>query len=302
MAYFSKHIDMKFIEKLRDEPLFQSWLDEETLQSCLLEDMLKGEVFATIRDRCVEFFYGGFPLFTYDGTFKACLLEAFVPQVNDELSGEFLEVENSGDFVNVDETTLACMKQHMNFKDAYEQIKMRRLYAGEEGPNLTEFYKFSFAAYPCEWYFVLDTAIELDSTWEDWIALLLMDAHTGKLLFCASQFYSHMRMTAEEEAADWMERLERYRARIAKQRKVIIEQYGVYVRAMQALTSIEIPAPTCLCDDCGLLIYGFDEDQKNGKLKKITDSLTKMGWLVYAVEDVGDVDPETLFTQLAKGG
>ena len=78
--------------------------------------------------------------------------------------------------------------------------------------------------------------------------------------------------------------------------------FDSHTRAMQALTGISLPAPTSVCDDCGLLIYGFDEDQKNGKLRKITVSLTKMGWPVYAVENITDVDPETLFKALAKGG
>jgi len=282
MAEFSKAIDMRIIEKLRGEPLFQSWLDEETLADCLLEDMLKGEVFAAIRDGYVEFYCHGQPLYLYwGGVFYAVSQCVFMPQ---------------GDKHGyVTETELAGMKHHVRFQDAWEQTKML-CYCWAVNAGVCALYKYSFAAYPCERYFVLDVEIFLGmslSTCEK-IDLLLMDAHTGKLLFCETMNYADT-----QEVKRIAGQLERYRDRIAEQRDAIIEQYGEYTQTMAALTGIEIPAPTGVCDDCGLLIYGFDEDQKNGRLRKVMDGLTKMGWPVYAVEDIGDVTPETLFKALA---
>ena len=291
MAEFSKAIDILLILKLRNEPLFQSWLDEETLTDCLLEDMLNGEVFATIWAGCVYFYYQGKMLFAYDGTFKACLAKAFVPQYD---GFEHIEM--------MDETELAGMKHHVDFRDAYEKIKMRFLF-WEDTDVSARFYPFSFAAYPCEQYFVLDTRIEWDTEIQVVVphCFLLMDAHAGRLLFCAAMKYSGMEGPLEYDVKELTYQLERYRDRIAEQRDDIIEQYGQYTRAMEALTGIGLPAPTGVCGDCGLLIYGFDEDQQNGKLKKITDSLTEMGWSVCAVRDIEDVTPETLFTRLARG-
>jgi len=297
MGDFSKAIDMQLIEKLRNEPLFQSWLDEETLADCLLEDMLKGEVFPSIGDRGIRFYYRDESLFTYDGTFKSCARYAFVPQV-DAWAGKVVGRDETTtlELVDVDEAMLVGMKQQMTFQDAYKQIKERcGKFDGMPTTDISAFYRFSFAAYPCERYFVLNINI----WWGTMIHLLLMDAITGRLLFCQAKPYSLMTpWTPAMEVKFISGDLGHFRNRIAKKRDAIIAYYTDYARAMQALTGIEILAPTGVCGDCGLLIYGFDEDQKNGKLKKIMDSLTKMGWPVYAAGGIGEVDPETLFTKL----
>ena len=279
MAEFSKAIDMRIIEKLRGEPLFTERL---------FEDIITGRVFPSIRDGYVKFHYGGTFMFRYDGAFATICQVGFVPQADDE-------------FIDVDETLLAGMKPQARFVDAYEQIRYRCMWSsGLRGGDVPALYKFSFAAYHCEWYFVLDMGDLLGGHLYYYNShdLLLMDAHTGRLLFCRAVSYSDMQLALAEEVKNIADQLEEYRNLIAKHRDEIISWYGQYTRAMQALTGIGLPAPTGVCGDCGLLIYGFDEDQQNGKLKKITDSLTKMGWPVCAVRDISDVTPETLFTRL----
>jgi len=265
MKRFNRSIDMKIIEKLRDEPLFTE---------CLLPDILDGEVFPTIAYGDVYFYYKGqYPYVYMNGKFVATLSRPFQ----------------------------APMATQQDYLDAYWEIMaLNSLFAMPVQEGVSELYKFSFASYLCEWYFVLDTAIELlDDDLDRLMNLLLMDAHTGKLLFVAVQHYADMKLPPEKEVKNIADELERYRDQIATHRDAILDWYGEYTQTMAALTGIEIPAPTGVCDDCGLLIYGFDEDQKNGKLRKIMDSLTKMGWPVYAVEDIGDVTPETLFKALA---
>jgi len=284
MADFGWTIDMEIIEKLRGEPLFQR---------CLLPNILDGEVFPTIRDGHLSFYYRDIILFTYDGTFTTNLQYAFVPQVNNA-------------YQNVDETTLAGMKHHVHFQNAYSLIVDRCIHdqwGKEMDMGVSNFYRFSFATAFADRYFLLARGIVLNTETDDEATdCLLMDRKTGRLLFCMIKCYSNMENTQKYEVEEIVEPLKRYRDLIAKQRQAIIDWYGEYVRAIEVLTGIWLPAPTCLCDDCGLLICGFDEDQEKGKLKKIVDSLTEMGWPVYAIENIGDVTPEKLFKALARGG
>lgn len=321
MSEFSRTIDLKIIEKLRDEELFTKHL---------LPDIIDGKVFPAIRGGYVSFYYKGGSLFTYDGAFKTHIKYAFVPQGN----------ENG----YVGENSLADMKQQVAFRAAYEQIKARcAQYAGLEAAGVSELHKFSFAAYPAEWYYLLDTEIALDASMRqdeaadealalseedkaqeidtfsspeleeqpapptkkratDRIDLLLMNAKTGRLLFCEAKLFSNKELTSTAKGKNVVDQLERYRGQIADKRDAIIAQYGAYARAMEALTGINIDTSTGLCDGCGLLIFGFDQDQKGGKkLETIKKWVTDKGFPVYAIGNIKGIDPETLFTQLAKG-
>jgi len=292
MADFGWTIDMEIIEKLREEPLF--------IQR-LLPDILEGEVIPSIGHRgVVYFYYWGRFLFSYDGAFKTSLRTVVLSQAEDEHE-------------HVDETALAGMKLRANFLDDYEEIKAYCARKSWRRRTDIDFFWpwISFAAKARSRYSLLDLDVELDSEmweepWWDIYAddMVLMDAKKERLLFCMWKHYGDMEGSPDYEAGNIAGQLAYRRDLIAGQRDAILDWYGEYTRAMEALLGIAVPAPICVCDDCGLVIHGFDEDQRNGKLKKILDSLTEMGWPVYAEEENHEfiLTPEKLFKALARGG
>jgi len=215
------------------------------------------------------------------------------------------------------------------------------LYAGLEAAGVSELHKFSYAVESRGDYFLLDTEIALDASIDDEkadaamalserkkeqevdansspqqeqdelsaspakgnstdrIDLLLMDA-TGRLLFCEAKHFSNAELTATK-GQNIVEQLGRYRGQIERKGHIIIEEYRKYVTAVNVLFGLNLPEPKSLCDDCGLLVFGFDADQEDGKkLRGIKERVTAEGFPLYPIGDIkGIKSSKTLFTELA---
>jgi len=313
MADFSRSINQSIIDNLKKEKLFIK---------CLRPDIEAGQVFMAIRGGYVSFYYKGGSLFTYKGkrkgVFESHFKYAFVPQpINTPY---------------VRENKLADMTQRDNFTDAYEQIKERcALYAGLEAAGVSELHRFSYAKKPRGQYVLLDTEIALDAVNDkaadaalaisegdrahdtkvyaspenqstltekkrstDRIDMLLMNEE-GRLLFCEAKHFSNAELASAVE-----DQLRRYRNQIEAKRSDIIAQYREYVTSVNQLLDLKLLPPRELCDNCGLLIFGYDSDQERGRLAEIRARVKANGYPVYTMGNISGIKTaETLFTALA---
>lgn len=90
--------------------------------------------------------------------------------------------------------------------------------------------------------------------------------------------------------------ISRYESQLAKRKSDILSEYAEYVKDINEIFDISLPVPTDIDDKVTLLIFGFDNDQKNGRLKKlITKNPIYSGIKTYSIGNIKQVVTENLW-------
>jgi hypothetical protein len=88
----------------------------------------------------------------------------------------------------------------------------------------------------------------------------------------------------------------RYEKQIRLRKDEILSAYSEYVRIINRVFGISLPEPIDIDSKATLLIFGFDSNQKDGRLKNlITDNEIYDGIKCYPIGNVKELKPENLW-------
>ncbi len=91
-----------------------------------------------------------------------------------------------------------------------------------------------------------------------------------------------------------IEQIKKYEEQISKRKDDIIEAYTNYVNILNSIFGLKMPPPLKIEDKVSLLIFGFDQNQKDGRLQQlILDNPEYKACHVYCKQD--KVNPTTLW-------
>jgi hypothetical protein len=266
---FERRLPEGFTDGLRGHEL---WTER------LREDCERGEVFATVRRDCMDFYYAGGRLFHYDGReFSTHIKYASVIDASDE-DANYLTAEQLRDRVLISD-----------FVSGYESIKEKcGLYARTEAAGVADVYKINgYMARHTPEVILLDVEIAFGSRKTQRIDFLLMNTRTRTLRFVEAKHFSNREIWSTGTPAV-VGQIARYERAISRERNAILSAYGAHVEYINALfPAARLPPPQDLDGRVTLYVFGFDNDQKHGRLKQlIIDNPEYGGVNVYAAQSV----------------
>ncbi|MCC5911897.1 MAG: hypothetical protein JJT76_15880 [Clostridiaceae bacterium] len=253
------------------------------------------DVFPAIRNEYIDFYHGGGRLFHFNGKFKTHFKYASVYDYDNKDS-------------NITEDQLNKMKPITNFMESYDQIKkMCCLYADVEAKGVSRVYKKYSYLYDKSDIVILDIEIAFSSKDEakmsdkskgvNIIDLLLYNKRTKTLRFYEAKHYSNPELwSSEGNSPRVISQIKRYKERIFQAKEEILNAYREYIDMVNQIFGLTLEKPEKLDPEVGLLVFGFDNEQKN-RLKKLleADSSLKDIKYYYAKGDERTLNIETLW-------
>ena len=100
-----------------------------------------------------------------------------------------------------------------------------------------------------------------------------------------------------------MGQIKRYDDEIEKRYDEILDVYTEYIKNLNKIfdeiIDNPIPTPISILPKCGLIIFGFDDDQKNGRLQKnIENKIKEENIRVYSIGQESKIDIKTLYNKM----
>ncbi len=272
----------KRLKKIIEDKLIASSLWSNKIE----QDCKNQNVFFAIRDNRLDLYHKGGRLFCYDSSgFKTHLKYASV--IN----------ESGKDYLT--ESELSSYRLASNFENNYQRIKENcSNYSGIEASGVSYLYhKHSYLSNSN--VIVLDIEISFESLNEenhqDRIDILLFNKDSKTLQFVEAKHFSNNEIWSKTDPKV-IGQIKRYESQIAKRKKEILSAYSEYIETINRIFNISLPEPTKIDDNVTLLIFGFDNDQKNGRLKRlITKNPEYSGIQNYSIGNIKQVVPESLW-------
>ena len=282
---FVRKLDKEIIKRLKN----QSSLFEQLLKDTKLE---KKAVFPAIRNNRIDFYFSGGKLFSYEkGEFSTHYKYASV-------------LVPTGEDPYVKETQLNNLKKIETYLEGYDRIKENcSLYAGVEAIGVSELYgKYSYLSNGNK-VVVLDIEVafkaedEADDRRMNRVDILLFDTKTATLRFYEAKHYTNKEIWREQGTKPpVVEQVKRYEKQIKDNKVRILDTYKAYVEILNNLFDITLPTPKVLDNNVGLLVFGFDENQRNGRLRKLLlKDNSLQGIYLYKVGNINEVEMDNLW-------
>ena len=246
--------------KRRLKKIIEGELISNSLWSNKIEQDCKNQnVFLAIRDNRIDLYHKGGKLFTYDRNgFKTHLKYASVIS------------SNGKDYLT--EAELSDYKLASDFESNYLRIKENcSNYTGIEASGVSEIYhKHSYLSDSN--VVVLDVEISFESlnqeNNQDRIDILLFNKESKTLQFVEAKHFSNNEIWSRT-TPKVISQIKRYKSQLAKRKNEILSEYIDYIKVINGIFNIALPEPEEVDDNVTLLIFGFDNDQKKGRLKKL---------------------------------
>lgn len=283
-----KNNDMNFKRNFNDIDILTTVPPAANLFANFLKpDCEKQNVFLTIRNGYLDFYHKGGRLFKFDKKgFHTHIKYAAV-------------IEKKGeDYLTQDK--LKYYKLASDFSKSYFRIKENCAnYSGLEALGVSDLYhKYSYLSENKK-IVVLDIEVSFksqeDDKKQDRIDILLFNLETKELKFVEAKHYSNKEIISTKKP-DVIGQIERYKRQIKDNKPYIIPQYRNYVKILNDIFGTKLPAPEKVCKEVTILIFGFDQDQKNGRLKKlILKNKVYNGCKVFPMGNVEDIVLENLW-------
>lgn len=272
-----RQLDKTIIDSLIKTGL---WINEIE-KDCKLQNVL-----LAIRNNQIDFYHKGGRLFNYDKNgFKTHLKYASVIK------------SNGKDYLT--ERELVNYKLASDFETNYSRIKENcSNYSGIEAKGVSEIYhKHSYLSNSN--VVVLDIEVSFQSIDEldkhDRIDILFYNKSKRTLQFVEAKHFSNKEIWSVD-IPKVVSQINRYETQIKHREKDILSECVDYVKALNGIFGLSLPEPIDIDNKVTLLIFGFDNDQKNGKLKKlIIDNPVYKGIKNYSIGNVKQIVPETLW-------
>lgn len=293
---FKRNFDS--INDLENQPLY----DE-----CLKPDIKSGVVFPAVRNNRMDFYYLGGKLFSFDhkNLFSTHLKYASVA-IGDNL-GPYVTQED------LEEIAIA------SFVDGYERIKENcAKHSRKEALGVSQVYgKYSCAGAHAGDVVVLDIEVSLkreDDEYEvehrdnsragsDRMDLLLLNTVSSELCFFEAKHYSNDDIRGKKPRI--VDQMRRYSKQL-KSLQVhgeIVSAYKAHAGAINGLLGpdVQLPEPMKIDPYPRLLVFGFDKEQRDGKLKNEVKRLVdEFGISVYTIGNIKKVNANTMFSAAKK--
>jgi len=273
---FERHDKKDLIskKKLQNESLWKNHLEA---------DCRKGEVFFAIRNDRLDFYHKGGRLFSY--TDKGFTTHVKYAAVIDQADSKYY----------LNEAELGTFRLTTDFMSNLVRIKENcKNYSGDEAKGISEIYqRYSYLS--GEAIVILDIEVAFEGN-EDRIDILLFDTKSATLRFVEAKHFSNSAIWSKKGRPEVVDQIERYEQRLQTARNNIISEYTKYVRSLNSLFGITLPKPKTVDDKVALLIFGFDVDQKEGRLNDLViQNPHYKGMKVYCIGDVRGIVPANLW-------
>ena len=274
---FKRKLDKTIIDNLQNTNL---WSEK------IKKDCNRQKVFLAIRDNLIDFYHRGGRLFCFDKQgFKTHIKYASV-------------IPKTGkDYLT--EPELSDYKLAADFKTNYHRIKENcSNYSGIEAAGVSALYhKHSYLS--DNNIIVLDIEVSFESfneeNTQDRIDILLYKKDTQTLQFVEAKHYSNSEIRSRTTPGV-IDQVNKYESQILKRRTEILSGYTEYLKIVNNIFNISLPKPKTIEDKVILLIFGFDQDQKTGKLKKmVTENSKYSGIKNYSIGNIKKVVMENFW-------
>ena len=197
------------------------------------------------------------------------------------------------------EKELVNYKLASDFDTNYLRIKENcSNYSGVESKGVSEIYhKHSYLSNSN--VVVLDIEVSFQSIDEldkhDRIDILLYNKSKRTLQFVEAKHFSNKEIWSEN-TPKVVSQVHRYELQIKHREQDILSECIEYVKVLNVIFGLTLPEPIDIENKVTLLIFGFDNDQKNGRLKKLilTNPIYK-GIKNYSIGNVKQIVPENLW-------
>ena len=284
---------VEFKRKLYNKDIIERLKKDNLFKDKLLNDIKKGVVYPAIRENRLNFYYYKKLLFDYEDKFITNSKFAFVPK---EYRPTYVADGN-------EVGTIA------NFYDGYENIKERvKLYASLEDKGVSNICKSGnvISNLP-NGYIVLDVAVDFEKEIiernetkikQNRVDILLYGIEERQLRFVEAKRFSNGEIKSTT-IPDVVGKIKRYDEEIEKRNYEILKIYTEYINDLNKIFDeiIEkpIPTPMSVLPKCGLIIFGFDDEQKQ---KNIENKVKEEGIKVYSIGQESKIDIKTLYNKM----
>ena len=261
----------QFIRELKED-IIKELLNSNLFQERLKKDIISGEVFPAIRNNYIDFYYKGGRLFHFDGKFSTHIKYASV-----------LTKDNSSDYVY--DENLKSLKKITNFVEGYERIKENcwNYNPSLESLGVSELYKFSTASEQNKKSIIklLDIEITFSNKTQndieefrnikqkktDRIDILLFNTVSNELKFIEAKHYTNSEIRSNTKPKV-IGQINRYTKQIENCEN-ILNAYSKNLEVLKKLfpKSLEVPDEININNAVGLFIFGFDTDQREGRME-----------------------------------
>ncbi len=262
---------------------------DQPLYSLLLQDIRKGVVFPCIREGRIDFYHKGGKLFQFDRSgFKTHIKYASVIE------------KKKRDYLT--ENELDSCQLVSDFVKGYGRIKENcKNYSGVEGIGVSDIFRKQSYIVKNSGVVVLDIEVALryddpDKNY-DRIDILLYNLEEKKLKFVEAKHYSNPELwtTTQASAAN---QIKRYEKQILLRRIEIISGYNDYITIVQKLFGASLPLVEDIDCKVPLLIFGYDSDQRSGRLKELSKDNSKFeGINLYPVGNAVNIKLDNLWVK-----
>ena len=244
-----------------NQTIANDFLNSSLWLNKIKNDCLSQKVFLTIRDNRIDLYYKGGLLFCYDKNgFKTHVKYASVITLDADGKNYLTESQ------------LSSFKLASDFESNYSRIKENcSNYSGIEACGVSDLYhKHSYLS-DCN-VVVLDIEVSFESFSEkkkhDRIDIVLLNKVTRTLHFVEAKHFSNGEIWSEDKP-QVIAQINRYESQIRNRKTEILSEYVEYVKTINGIFGISLPEPIDFEKNVTLLIFGFDNDQKKGRLKSL---------------------------------
>ena len=297
-----------FKRYLKNDELISKLKNEKLFQDKLLPDIESGKVFPAIRNDVIDFYYYNSLLFEYDGEFKTHPKFAFVPEkYGKHYVTDGKKVGNVTDFYN-----------------GYENIKERaKLYTSVEAIGVHYICKNGNLLSNKD-YIALDIEVAFEKIKnepegtlnyfentekekklkdQNRIDVLLYSIKEKQLLFVEAKHYTNGEIWSNG-TPKVVNQVKRYNEIIKMKNDEILKSYQKYVENLNDLFADKLekplPLPEKIYPECGLIIFGFDQSQKDNRLTSNKEKLISNDIRVYTIGNEKSIKSSTLYKEIIK--
>lgn len=297
-----------FKRYLKNDELISKLKREKLFQDKLLPDIKSGKVFPAIRNDVIDFYYYNSLLFEYDGEFKTHPKFAFVPEkYGKRYVTDGKKVGNVADFYygykNIKEraklyTSVEAIGVHYickngNLLSNKDYIALDIEVAFEKIKNEPEGTLNHFE----------NTEEEKKLKDQNRIDVLLYSIKEKQLLFVEAKHYTNGEIWSNG-TPKVVSQVKRYNDIIKMKNDEILKSYQKYVENLNYLFEDELenplPIPEKIYPECGLIIFGFDQSQKDNRLDSNKEKLISNDIRVYTKGDEKTVKVSSLYKEIIK--
>lgn len=266
--------------------ILQDLINTSLWKNKLYDDCLNQNVFFAIRRNRVDFYHKGGLLFKYEfNEFKTHIKYAAVINKDDETN-------------YLSQSQLSSIKLATDFETNYERIKENcSKYSGVEATGVSEIYhEHSFLSNSNTIVLDIEVAFRTEdaSRKQDRVDVVLYNLKTQRIHFVEAKHFSNKELFSTSHPKV-LSQLKRYQLQITTGSTNILREYRNLVDTINSIFKQTIPMPVDIDENVILLIFGFDADQKNGRLKKsILKNPVYSGTRIYAKGNISKVIPDVI--------